>query len=211
MSAVADFFDNIEFYDVIDILVEGGWYHYLFPFLLVYAIVLTILNRAKIFEKSKPTRVIIALVFALFSIAFPITDSNCYASGYSGITPGCTLGDFMVVLFPGVTAFTIGVLALYIVAAMMGVDLMRILGDDENKQQVMKYVLGVLGALVVIYYYAKGFGWEGLNSNFWLWELLQDPFLYIIIIFGLVFFWVSKDGGEESSDEGEKKVFEEKH
>lgn len=201
MSQITDFFSDIEFYDIIQVLLEGGWYHYLFPFLLIYAVVLTILNKADIFKKNKATRVIIALVFALFAVAFPITDNNCYASGYGGITPGCTVGDFMVVLFPGVTAFTIGILALYIVAAILGVDLMRILGENEKSQQIMKYILGGLGLIVVLYYYAKGFGWEGLNSNFWLWQLLSDPFLYIIILFGVIFMWVSKDGDEPKSEE----------
>lgn len=200
MGVISDFFSDIRFEDVIFTLVDGGWYHYLFPFLLIYAIVFTILNKAEIFKKNKATRIIVALVFALFSVAFPITDNNCYASGYGGITPGCTLGDFMIVLFPGVTAFTIGILALYIVAAMMGVDLLSILGKDEKNQKLIKYVLGGLGTLVVVYYYAKGFGWAGLDGDFWLWDLLSDPFLYMIILFGAVFLWISKDGDSQEAE-----------
>lgn len=189
MVQVSDFFDGIYFQDIINSLINGGWYQFLFPFLLVYAIVLTILNKVEIFKDNKATRVIIAFVFGLFSIAFPIASD------------GRTLGEFLMILFPGVTAFTLGILALYIVAAMLGVDLIKLLGSDDKNQQIMKYILGGLGLIVVAYYYAKGFGWMGINnSNFWLWTLLSDPLLWIIIIFGLVFFWISSEDGSTKGD-----------
>ncbi len=199
MGAISDWAGEVDFFRAIDVMVEGGFYHYLFPFLLVYAIVLTIMNKAEIFKENKAVRVIIALVFALFAIAFPITDDNCGVSGVPNPgTYGCTLGDFMMVLFPGVTVFTIGILALYIVAAMLGVDLISLLGKDDKNQQIMRYILGLLGIIVVVYYYAKGFGWRGLNENFWLWQLLSDPFLYVLIVFGAIFFWISsEDGGKK--------------
>jgi hypothetical protein len=197
MGALTDALAGTNLYgDFLYPLLNGGFYHYLFPFMLVYAIVLTILTKVDIFKENKAVRVIISLVFALFSITFPITSGYCDANGYSGFSStygGCTLGDFMIVLFPGVTAFTIGILALYIVAAMMGVDLMSFLGNDKKNQKVMRYILGGLGILVVVYYYARGFGWGGLDQSFWLWQLLQDPFLYMLIIFILIFWWVSSE------------------
>ena len=195
MGQVEDFFKDIELSEMFDVLISNGFYHYLFPFLLVYAIVLTILNKAEIFKENKATRVIIALVFGLFSIAFPITDDNCDVSGVQTITDGCTLGDFMMTLFPGVTAFAIGILALYIVAAMLGVDLIELLGSNDDSKQIMKYILGALGFIVVVYYYAKGFGWTGLDDDFWLWELLQDPMLYMVAALILIFLWISSDDG----------------
>lgn len=196
MSRLSEWIEDINFFDGIDILLQGGFYHYLFPFLLVYAIVLTIMNRAEIFKDNKAVRVIIALVFGLFAVSFPITDNNCYADGVPGVNSyGCTLGDFMIILFPGVTAFTIGILALYIVAAMLGVDLISILGNDPKSQQTMKYILGALGLLVVVYYYAKGFGFiqDGFDSDNWFFDLLRDPLLYMLIVFGAIFFWISSE------------------
>ena len=187
MGEVSDFFADIQFEDVIDGLIDGGWYDFLFPFLLVYAIVFTILNKADIFSGNKAVRVLIAAIFGLFAVAFPISDE------------GYTLGEFMMVLFPGVTAFTIGVLALYIVTAMLGVDLMDILGNKNSDNQLMKYILGGLGVIVVVYYYAKGFGWLGLDDDFWLWRLLEDPFLYVLLAFVGLFWWVSKDDGDTIS------------
>ena len=196
MGVLSDWIEDVNFFDGIDTLVDGGFYHYLFPFLLVYAIVLTIMNRAEIFKDNKAVRVIIALVFGLFSVSFPITDNDCDAQGVPNVESyGCTLGDFMIILFPGVTAFTIGILALYIVAAMLGVDLISILGKDEKNQQIMKYILGALGLIVGVYYYGKGFGFfdNGFDSDNWFFNLLRDPLLYILIVFGAIFYWISAE------------------
>lgn len=203
MSSLSDWLGDFDFYyDLIDPLIENGWYAYLFPFLLVYAIVLTILTNVPMFRDHKPVRVIIALVFALFAIAFPISDGDCdtyYGGGF--ISSGCTLGDFMMVLFPGVTAFTIGILALYIVAAMMGLNLMEFFGNND-KDNWVKYILGGLGVLVVVYYYAKGFGWDGFEGS-WLEDFFTDPLLYILIVFGLVFWMITKE--EPSAHEKYRK------
>lgn len=190
MGQISDFFNSVNFNDIINPLIYGGWYQYLFPFLLVYAVVLTILNRVEVLKDNKATRVIVAFVFGLFSIAFPISND------------GRTLGEFLMVLFPGVTAFTMGVLALYIVAAMLGVDLIKLLGESDEQKKTMRLILGGLGILVVAYYYAKGFGWYGLdNSNFWLWQLLSDPLLWIIIVFGVIFYWISSEDNSSRNSE----------
>ncbi|MEC8221337.1 MAG: hypothetical protein VX028_04640 [Nanoarchaeota archaeon] len=196
MSRLSDWIEDIDFFEGVNVMLDGGFYHYLFPFLLVYAIVLTIMNKVEIFKDNKAVRVIIALVFGLFAVSFPITDNSCYAQGVPAVNSyGCTLGDFMIILFPGVTAFTIGILALYIVAAMLGVDLISLLGKDEKNQQIMKYILGALGLIVVVYYYAKGFGFiqDGFTRNNWFFDLLSDPLLYMLIIFGAIFFWISSE------------------
>ena len=210
MGSLTDRLSEVDFSEFIDALNDGGWFEYVFPFLLVYAVVLTILNKVEIFKDRKGVRVIIALVFALFSIAFPITGdfNSCTIGKYSD---GCeTLGSMMMTLFPGVTAFSMGILALYIVVAMMGIDLTEFFGkdsDDDNKW--IKYILGGLGLFVVIYYYARGFGWGGFeNSDNWLFGedgWLRDPFLYILIVGGFVFYWISTDddngSGSKSGDD----------
>jgi len=197
MATISNFFANLRFDQLLAGLYQGGWYQYVFPFMLVYAVVFTILNKVTLFEDKKPVKIVIALVFALFAIAFPVTGDS-YTCGINlSVNPtyGCeTLGDLMMVLFPGVTAFAIGVLSLYIVAAMLGLDLMNFLGTEKDNK-ILKYILGGLGLFVVIYYYARGFGWFGFQSSqtFWLTSLLGDPMLWILIIFGLFFFWVTGD------------------
>ena len=106
-------------------------------------------------------------VFAFFAVAFPISGdvASCgIASGPGGgVGYGTcqTLGGLMMTLFPGVTAFSFGILGLYIVAAMLGYDLNNIVKIGKNQDvPIVTYVLGGLGALIVIYYYARGFGWS---------------------------------------------------
>lgn len=189
-SAVSDFIRDLDFKSFLSDLDQGGWYEFVFPFLLVYALVFTITEKIHIVKDKKPVRVIISLVFALFAIAFPITGEG------SSVGSGKTLGDLMMIMFPGVTAFAIGILALYIVIAMLGIDLMKFFGNDEKTNNILKYILGALGFFVVIYYFGTGFGWwyAGDSGELdWLFEILEDPTLYIILVFGLFFWWVTKD------------------
>ena len=208
MSPLADFFSTVDFYDLFTYLLDGGWIHYLFPFLFVYAIVFTILNQVKIFEDYKPTKIIIAFIFGIFAVGFPITDDRCGTGWESTITPGCTLGDYMLGLFPGVSAFAVAILALYIVSAMLGFDLMKLVTDENDKVKPgWLFTLFGIGAAVVIIFTMNVFGDGGRYSDFWLWDLLKDPFLYMIIIFVLLFLWINSGPGEDP-DSLEKRAKE---
>ncbi|MDA3856496.1 MAG: hypothetical protein PF569_09650 [Candidatus Woesearchaeota archaeon] len=182
MGTLTDILSDVDFYSFLNDLEAYGWFQYVFPFMLVYAVVLTILEKVTIFEDKKPVRVIISLVFGLFSVAFEISDT------------GETLGDLMITLFPGVTAFSMGILALYIVIAMLGVDITKFFGENAaNDNKWVMYILGGLGLFVVVYYYARGFGWDGFNQGSELYDFFADPLLYILVVFGGVFYMVSKD------------------
>lgn len=206
MGAVSDFFADIRFNEFIEALWVGGWYHYIFPFMLVYAIVFTILNYVDLFKDKKPVKVIIALIIAIFSISFPITGDG---DSCIGRFCGQTLGDLMMALFPGVTAFAVGILALYIVAAMLGVDLIEILGSSRRDRNTIRWILGGIGLLVVAYYYARGFGWGGFGSRGGWWgdfeSFITDPFLLIIILFALFFIWISSDEEDEEKKKRKKE------
>jgi hypothetical protein len=196
-SPILDAISSVDFYSFIYSLIDGGWIEFFFPFLLIYAIVLTIMNRAEVFKGNKATRVIIALVFALFSVSFPIS-RTCnldvtLSLGY------CTLGSYMTALFPGVSLFAIGVLCLYIIAALLGKDLTSFLGKDNP---AVVYVLGGIGALIVLWQWASAFfdfGYGYGYYDFWLLRLLQDPILYIVILFIVLFWWISKEDDPSGS------------
>lgn len=195
MGVIGEKLSEIRFDQFIGQLSTGGWFQYVFPFMLVYAVVLTVLNQVKVFEDRKSVKVIVAMIFALFAIAFPISDNDSCGlntNSWAQSSPGCTLGDMMMTLFPGVTAFTLGILALYIVAAMLGVDLMHFFGNN-NRDNWLRYILGGLGILVVAYYYARGFGWAGFGSGSQLEEFFKDPVLYILILFGLFFWYITNE------------------
>ncbi|MCA9486580.1 hypothetical protein H6501_00520 [Candidatus Woesearchaeota archaeon] len=211
MATLSSFFENLDFPGFINTLYNEGWYNLVFPFLLTYAVVFTILNQASIFDKRKPVKVIIALVFAFFAIAFPINGDydSCGVQTSAGIASSdCpTLGSLMMGLFPGVSAIAIGILALYIIAGMMGIDLMDFLGSGSRDRATFRWVLGGICTLVVLYFFARGFGWGGFASdNSGFGEFITDPVLYIAILFLLFFFWVTADPEEASEREARRKA-----
>ncbi len=200
MSKLTEALTDLDFEEFLDALWDGGWYEYVFPFLLIYALVFTIMNQVEIFKDRKAVKVIIALVFGLFAIAFPITgEGDCVGCGQ-------TLGELMMSLFPGVSAFSIGILALYIVAAMLGVDLMEVFGSKGSEQQLIRTILFIVGVLVVLYFFARGYGWDGFSGDPWE-DWLLDPALFILVLFGLFFYWISKDDEtpEQRAQRDEKK------
>lgn len=213
MGALTNKLSEVDFVGFITALYSGGWYDFVFPFMLVYAIVFTILQKVKIIDK-KSVKVVIALVFALFAVAFPINgnlDCGVNSTSGGGYNADCpTMGSLLMSLFPGVTAFAFGVLALYIVIAMLGVDLTEFLGGDFNNY--VKYIIGGIGAFVVIYYYAVAFGWNGFDSGGtfdWLWGdngLIWDPMLYILAIGGWIFYMISSGDNDEPDDDDETET-----
>ena len=193
---VEDFLSDVDFESVIKVFEKGGWFQYFFPFLLVYAIVLTILEKVKIFEDSddkskKPIRIVIATVFSLVSVAFPVNDS------------GVTLGDVINQLFPGVSVFAMGILGLYIITAMMGSDLFKFLdGTDEEKNKYIKWTIGGLGVIWVIAYFGDAMGFfEGDLSDNIIIDILKDPMLWIIVLMILLFSWINKDNSLKNEDD----------
>jgi hypothetical protein len=198
MGVLSDSLSSVDFSSFISTLQSGGWYQYAFPFLLVYTIVFTILEKVELFKDKKPVRVIIALIFAFFAVAFPISEN------------GATLGMLLMSLFPGVSAFSMGILGLYVIIAMLGIDLTKFFGKESNKNKILLNILGALGAFVVVYYYGIGFGWWGTGSYGpldWLIGtdgILRDPMLYILVLIGWLFYWISSDDGKTKKASSEE-------
>lgn len=204
MALVRDFFSSFDVYSLLFDLHQYGWFHYIFPFLLIYAIILTILNNVHIFKDNKSVRVIIAVVLSLFAVAFPVTSDG---GGYFGER---TIGDVMIDLFPGVTAFSMLILGLYIVLAMLGVNPADLIQDKNKKFTPIFYIIAGLGVIFVVYYFGSGMGWwYGFGRDFWLWRLLSDPLLYVFLLFGAIFFIISKDDPPKKDSEKDKHKKEE--
>lgn len=196
MASISSWFSEVDFSSFLFNLEQNDWFAYVFPFLIVYTVIFAVLGKVELFKDKKSAKVIIAIIFSLFAIAFPISDENTcgiYGGGHA-LNGGCSIGDLMISLFPGVTAFSVGILGLYLVAAILGVDLMKILGEDEKDQKIIRLVLGALGLIIVLYYFARGFGWDGFGgTGGGIEEFFTDPLLYMIIVFGLFFYYVGKD------------------
>jgi hypothetical protein len=192
MGALSDFLSDMDLVDFFETMKSQGWFEYIFPFMLIYVIVFTSLKQVEIFKEKKSVRIIISVVIGLFAVAFPINET------------GDTIGVFLQGLFPGVTAFSLGILALYIIAGLLDVDLLEFLGRTKKDKKIMQIVLPILGMLFVVFYFGKGFGWwdeTTIGDEFdWLIEFITDPLLWVLIVFGLVMFWVNKDDEKNLSD-----------
>lgn len=202
MGFLSDKLSQLDFSELLQVFYTQGWFQFVFPFLLMYAIVFTILNQTNLF-KRKAIRVMIALIFSLFAIAFPVTGSGEFcATNSMGTSCGNTLGHLMMSLFPGVGMIAIIILCLYIVAGLLGVDLMNFLGENNP---LLRWILGALALLVLIYFLGSGLNWwntSGSSGSWSIWELFKDPLLYVLILFGLFMWWISRDDGDEGHDAG---------
>jgi hypothetical protein len=151
MASISDFISDINLFDFIDTLVKGQFFDVVFPFLLVYAILITILPRVKLFQNKsgtpfKPVIIIVSLIVTLFSVSFTLP------SGY-------TIGMYMALLFPNISTLTITVLSLYVVGGILGVDVFKGMFSKGNSAYLF-FVVAAIGLGAVVFY-------TGIVLGFW--------------------------------------------
>ena len=110
-STLVDSFRKMDFFEIRDTLRDESYTDVLFPFLLIYALIYTALTKIKLFQNksgnpNKPVITIISLTFSWFATAYEIS-------------PGYSMGKLLSLMFPNISALTIGILTLYIVGAML--------------------------------------------------------------------------------------------
>lgn len=156
-GSIRDLIVELDFNEFHEILLNNSYYDALFPFLLIYALLSAALPYAKIFRSKKtgkpykPTIVIISLVVAFFGSSFEISE-------------GETLGSLMMMLFPNISAITIGILTLYLVGSMLNKNFFKNLFRKDVSSYAI-FAVGVIGLGAIIYYLGIAFG---------MWDL--DPF-----------------------------------
>ena len=170
MASISDFFSDINLFDFVETLVDGQFFDVVFPFLLVYAILFTVLQRVKIFQNKrgepfKPVTIIVSLIVTLFGVSFTLP------SGYS-------VGMYMALLFPNISTLTITVLALYVVGAILGVDVFKGMFNKSGSAYLFFIILAIgLGA--VMFY-------TGIVLGFWDYDPYDMTALWnVTLSFGL--------------------------
>ena len=228
MGTLTEILEDVGFEDVIQAAGEGGWIQIIFPFFLVYAIVFASSNKIEILEGRKGVRVFISLIIAFFAVTFPVGTHNCDSplsdvnfidSDYNFSSKGCTVGDYMSMLFPGISIFAIAILGFYIVCGLLGFDLTKWVGGNSKNTTLLK-IVGGIGILIVAMYFLQAFGFiENSDDDTFgfLWKsnctgddcgILKDPLLWMIIIFFIFFKYVSDEGAYiwvENTSSGERK------
>ena len=156
MNPISDAISNINFFDGMDILRDSQFFDILFPFFLVYALLVTVLPRVKIFqnksgEPMKSIIIVISFIVTFFGVSFKLP------SGYS-------VGDLMMMLFPNISSLTIAILMLYIVGAILGVDVFKGLFKKDQSAYLF-FIVAAIGLGSVFFY-------TGIVLGFWSY----DPF-----------------------------------
>lgn len=184
-NPISDFLTNADIGQYIELLRENNYFEIFFPFLLIYAVLNTILHQVSIFRSKKTGKpynsaiVVISLVVAAFSVTFEITE-------------GKTVGYLLSLLFPNISTLTIGILTLYLVGSMLNKNFFK----DMFRKDVSSYMVFLIGAIgvgAVFFYLGIVFGFFDYNpldpQSYWnfilaLAGLIAGIVMLIIGLFG---------------------------
>lgn len=135
----------------------AGFFTYLIPFLIIFALTYGILHRMKIFPKKKGVSAIIALAVGLMALQFPMVP------------------EFFRELFPRL-GVGLGIILVMLVA----------LGMFMKSDNALPYLVGFLVFIVVIVKTSGALGWGG-NFAYWddHWPLIIGV-VFIIVVMSIV-------------------------
>lgn len=157
MGVVTDYLKDIKFQDLIDIFLETQMYEYLFPFLLFYAILYTVLQKIKIFQKDKkPIKsviVVVSFIVSLIGVIYPINDENQ------------KLSDFLMVFFPHISTLTILMLSLFLIATLMNKNFLDFFSEHRaNSYSHMAILIIAFGTMLF---------YMGIFVGFWDYDIMN--------------------------------------
>jgi small-conductance mechanosensitive channel len=184
----------VDFREVIDSLVDVGFYSVILPFILVYAVVFAILEKSGIFKTSddsnkkqtKNVNSIIAFVFGLFAVA--ATQTVMWMQSFITIMITFVIFILMVLILLGF---------------IFGEDYMKLLKDDNGLKKGISYTIaGIVLLIAVIVLMILTGAWDWFLD--WLDDDLGgvgDTIVTVLIIAGIlgVMYWVSKDNSDSNS------------
>ena len=184
MSKLTETIRDIDIGELLSVLYDSHYYEILFPFLLSFAVIYTVLERIKIFKykkganKDKPIKPALFIVSALVSY---------YGISFE-LSQGYSVGNFLMMLFPNISALTMGILGLYIVGSIFAKDFFSGLFDRKNSAFLV-LIIGVIGIGSIIYYagIAMGFWSDYPITNTGLWNTI---FAIAFLILGIVFLFI---------------------
>ncbi len=184
MSEILDLISKVNFYDIINLFIDTNMYKYLFPFLLFYATLYSILPQIKIFRRKvknnpdktepiKPIIIVVSFIVSLISVVFPVNDK------------GETLADFLMVFFPNVSTLTIGILCLFLVSTLLGKNFLDFF-SNYTLNSYSHMVLLIIGFGSMLFYIGNFIGWWNYDlydaSEQWTFILMIGILIVSIIL-----------------------------
>lgn len=166
MASVGDFFSSIDFFQIQTTFEDVGLYDYLFPYLLVYSLLVLIFPYAKIFQNkqgkaNKPVIVLLSLIISFYGVSFEISQ-------------GQTIGMLLMTLFPNISALTILLLCCYVVGSMLGFDFLKGL-FRKDFSAYLYYAFGGIGLAMTIFF-------VGISMGLWNYDPLDTSSMWNVII-----------------------------
>lgn len=151
------YFDGTMIGDMFRQWEQAGFFTYLLPFLLIFALVFGILNQIKLFKDNKSINGIIALVVGLMALQFPM------------------VSQFFSEIFP---RLGIGLAIILVLLIILGMFI------DPESGAIGYTLLGVAGIILIVVL-VKTAGALGWSSSFWWqdnWPMVAGVVLILIII-----------------------------
>ncbi len=143
--------------DLLSVWEQAGFFSYLLPFLLIFALVFGILTQIKLFKENKAINAIIALVVGLISLQFPMVP------------------QFFSEIFP---RLGIGLAVILIILILVGMFV------DPEKGGVFYVLMGIGGVIVVIVLVqtAGALGWS--SGQWWAdnWPMVAGAIFILVLI-----------------------------
>lgn len=174
-----------------------GILDFLLPFILVFTIVFAVMQKTKILGDNKNFNVIIALVLGLLFVVPHIMGT--YPLGYDPVQ---------------VMNETLPSISLVAVAAIMLLLLMGIFGTGFAS--AAKPLIATIAIIFVVYIFGASLNiWRGPYDVFYWWTTEVTELLIIILVFGLIVWFITKEPGGDAGTkilgkawDGFKELFE---
>lgn len=177
--------------DFVRVLYEFGIVDVILPFVLVFTVIFAILQKAKIFAEKK-FNVIIALVLGLLFV-IPHVTGQYYKIGFDPV-------DVINMALPSVSILLIAFLLVLILVGLFGVSTS---GGIATIAVVISLV--AVGAI-----FSNAVGLWGTGGLPYYLRFLEDPdiqaLIIIILVFGLIVWFVTKEPSKEGMGSGAKKI-----
>jgi hypothetical protein len=157
-----------------------GIMDFLLPFLLVFTIIYAVMQKTKILGDKKNFNVIVALVLALMFVVPHVM--GYYPLGYDPV-------QVMNESLPSI--------ALVAVAAIMLLILMGVFGTNFSKSAAPFIAIAAIGFVAYIFGSALSV-WTGPSDVFYWWTPEVTELLIIILMFGLIVWFIVKEPSDKS-------------
>lgn len=168
-------FDSLVFY-----LQEYGVLDFLLPFLLVFTIIYAVSSKLPLIKDDKRFRVVLALTIGLLFV-IPHVVGN-YPLGYD---PVQVLNEAL----PSVALVAVAVLMLFILLGLFGTEI----------TESMAPIIAIVAIAFVAYIFGSSLGfWQGPYTTFSWWSEEVTNLIIIILVFGGVIWFMTKEPGSGS-------------